>query len=862
MSDSPKKLKFALLSRPFSLVAMMVGMALLGAAGALTWRSRIPASHEGIHATLGESTQAGEQLLEDKSHASPADTSGHAAEHNRDSADHTTLSEHHVDADPLVVEDHTISAHHDSLTNQTSGHFETGHNDLIDSSQQSLDADPFSEESLGFAESRDVAKLPAETEGSLLVQDDSSPVPAPVPDLQQVSELPSAASDAAASVREDKITQQAVNLMTLADEQLASGSYVQAMRAYQAIRQKSQGTPGTAILMRLALCAEAAGRRAAALEAYRQVAATQADPAWAGVARYGEARCLAAVKRHDGLQTDLLRRVLLDESEFLPTVRNEVLHLIGRDLWQEQSSMTSVDLLDDEALTVPEWSADPARLLDELPLLIHETPTKIGPIQFQVLHFEDETPDGIAVRLSCGTTRLEPLLTNLLNGCRLEFEISSQATKQLQGRTQQVHVDDSRLAALLDGMTIPYDLCWQQRNERILILHRDELTPEEFRQCRLSSAERMLRVAVTDGAASRQTGHSRLALATLLYEQKRAADAVQFLQVQIESEPRSVVETEAAFNLGKCLMALNQRNESREAFLRSIDAAGGLIDVKIAAYILVSRLLLEDDQSRLSISNMMRGVSLSEDSAMEPYAALQLGSAYLIFGNPQGANSVLMERREELANGPGREAAAFVSALARFRAAVLADRREREGWAVVSALAEFKPEQYCGGHWAVLVAEACEELGLEAQANDAYLLALRKLPQSWLRDRTVLRLAARYQHDHEFEEARLLLATLTTTEANHMALQARLRSAAVAMEQNRPEDAIRTCRLLIDSTDTPQLERAALRIMGQAYEQKRNHNAAISCFAGMLPEESATETLDGLPAKSGTHNSINERHGQ
>ena len=650
--------------------------------------------------------------------------------------------------------------------------------------------------------------------------------------------------------------------MTLADEQLASGSYVQAMRAYQTIRQKSQGTPGTAILMRLALCAEAAGRRAAALEAYRKVAATQADPAWAGVARYGEARCLAAVKRHDGLQTDLLRRVLLDETEFLPTVRYEVLHLIGRDLWQEQSSMTSVDLLDDRTLTVPEWSADPARLLDELPLLIHETPTKVGPIQFQVLHFDDKTPDGISVRLSCGTTRLEPLMQNLLSGCRLEFEISAQATKQLQGRTQQIHVDDSRLAALLDGMTIPYDLCWQQRDERILILHRDELTPEEFRQCRLSSAERILRVAVTDGAVSRQAGHSRLALATLLYEQKRAADAVQFLQVQIETEPRSVVETEAAFNLGKCLMALNQRNESREAFLRSIDAAGGMTDVKIAAYIFVSRLLLEDDQSRLSISNMMRGVSLSEDSAMEPYAALQLGSAYLIFGNPQGANSVLMERREELANGPGREAAAFVSALARFRAAVLADRREREGWAVVSALAEFKPDESCGGHWAVLVAEACEELGLEGQATDAYVLALKKLPSSWLRDRTILRLAARYQQDREFEEARLLLATLTTTEANQMALQAKLRSAEVSMEQDHPEDAIRTCRLLIDSTDTPQLERAALRIMGQAYERRKNHDAAICCFAGMLPEESADEKQERSAVKSTTHSAIHERHGQ
>ncbi len=451
-------------------------------------------------------------------------------------------------------------------------------------------------------------------------------------------------------------------------------------------------------------------------------------------------------------------------------------------------------------------------------------------------------------------------MQNLLSGCRLECELSVQAARQLQGRTQQIHVDDSRLAVLLDGITIPYDLCWQQRNKRVQIWHRDELAPEEFRECRLQAAERILRIAVTEGAGSRQTGHSRMALATLLYEQKRAADAVQFLQVQIESEPRSVVETEAAFNLGKCLMILNQRNEAREAFLRSIDASGGLLEVKIAAYIFTSRLLLEDDQSKLAISNMMRGVSLSEGTAMEPWAALQLGSAYLIFGNPQGANSVLMERREELASGPGREAAAFVSALARFRAAVLADRREREGWAVVSALAEFKPEKCCGGHWAVLVAEACEELGLESQATDAYSLALRKLPESWLRDRTVMRLAARYQKDQEFEEARLLLATLTTTEANQMSLQAKLRSAEVSLEQNQPEDAIRKCRLLIDATDAPQLERAALRIMGRAYERRENHQAAIYCFAGMLPEITKEEASASLSHQPAPHASSKEGH--
>ena len=732
---------------------------------------------------------------------------------------------------------------------------------------QLADADPFSEDALGFGESEPLPLMDSSLHGSSATESSVGATairpPGAESQLQNSDhrlELPQTAAHAKQAAREARLTQQAVNLLANADELLASGSYVQAMRAYQSLRQKSDGAPGAAILLRLALCAEAAGRHAAAIEAYRKVSGTQADPAWAGVARYGEARCLAAVKRHDGLQTDLLRRAVLDETEFLPTLRSEVLHLIGRDLWREQTTMTTVELLDDRTLIVPEWSADPARLLDELPLLLHETPAVVGPVEFQLLHLDDATPDGVSLRLHCGMTRIESLLKDLVTGCRLKIDISEQAAEQLHGRSQQVRVTDRRLAVLLDAMTLPYDLAWRVEDATVQIIHRDQLTAGELRQSRLNAAERLLRIAVMEGPNSPQIGHSRLALSTLLYEQNRAADAVQFLQVQIESSPRSVVETEAAFNLGKCLMALNQRDEARGAFLRSVDASGGLVDVKIASYIFTSRLLLEDHQDKLAISTMMRGLAISEGSEMEPWAALQLGSAYLILDNPQGANSVLMERREKLADGPGREGAAFVSALARFRAAVLSDRREREGWAVVSALSEFRPEDYCGGHWAVLAAGACDEMGLSQQSTEAFGLALKKLPPCELRDQTVLRLAARYQADNQLEEARLLLATLTSSEVDQLVLQARLRSAEVALEQNHPDEAIQTCRLLIESSAVPHVERAALRIMGQAFERQQNHHAAIYCFAGMLPDdETARGTARGAvrdqaePASDGGH---------
>lgn len=740
------------------------------------------------------------------------------------------------------------------------------------SEKQLSESDPFSEESLGSTEPpvSDSANLHSHHSSS---QEHDKPSthqdgePSTIPDValtgspathvegsdpKQIKEPSARVAPAPETSREDLITQQTVNFMAIADEDLASGNYVQAMRSYQTLRKKSQGHPGAALLFRLALCAEAAGRPSAAIEAYRKISGTHADAAWAGAARYGEARCLAAMQRHTGLQTDLLRRAVLDETEFLPTVRNEVLHLIGRDLWREQSTANSTDLLDDRSLTVPDWSADPARLLDELPLLIHETPSRSGPAEFQVLSVDEATPDGITLRLHCGMTSLEPLFTNLITGCRLKCQISEEARSLLKGRSQQIHVSGRTLAMLLDGLTICCGLGWRHHNSVVEILPAGEMSPEELRESRLAAAERILKLAVMEGPNSPQAGHSRLSLSSLLFERHLTADALQILQVQIESSPRSVVATEAAFNLGKCLMQLNRRDEARQAFLRSIDSSGGQANVKIASYIFHSRLLVEDDQLKLAVSSMMRGLSLSEGSPLEPFAALQLASIYLMLENPQGANTVLMTRRDELAAGPGRQGAAFLSALARFQAAVLSDRREREGAAVVSGLSEFKPEKYCGGHWAILVAEACEELGLTQQSADAWRLALDRLPASELRNKTIFRLASRYQADNQLEEARLLLATLTTSEADQMTQQARLRSAVLALEQGHPQDAIVACRQLIGSTKVPQIERAALRIMGQAFERQKNHQAAIYCFAGLLPDDATIDGSDGRPYHEAT----------
>ena len=65
----------------------MIGMALLGAAGAMLLRSEIPVRNEGNHAAQSGIAQADEKLLEDKSHDTAAGTIDHATDHQSTSDD-------------------------------------------------------------------------------------------------------------------------------------------------------------------------------------------------------------------------------------------------------------------------------------------------------------------------------------------------------------------------------------------------------------------------------------------------------------------------------------------------------------------------------------------------------------------------------------------------------------------------------------------------------------------------------------------------------------------------------------------------------------------------------------------------------
>ncbi len=284
-------------------------------------------------------------------------------------------------------------------------------------------------------------------------------------------------------------------------------------------------------------------------------------------------------------------------------------------------------------------------------------------------------------------------------------------------------------------------------------------------------------------------------------------------------------------------MRLGHPDEARQMFLRTVDAGQSSNPIRVASYLYTGRLLIEMGRSKNAVNLLMRGLMLSENTDLEPRAAMALASCYLLTSQPQAAASVLMERRDKLDTETYRDAAAFLSTAATFNAAILADRREREGQKVLGALSRFDASKQFGCHWNLIAAAIAEELGLNQQAIGYYSAVLDARPAAPLQNEAVLRLSGLLEQDQKFEDARRTLSKLSPGAGEQLEITGLLKSAQVSMEQQQYSDAISYCRQLVAKDPPKDVLVQAFRIMGRSYEKLGNPRAAIYCYSGMLPAE-------------------------
>jgi tetratricopeptide (TPR) repeat protein len=629
--------------------------------------------------------------------------------------------------------------------------------------------------------------------------------------------------------------------LTVADAHLRSGNLWAALRIYNMLKEDADGPIPAAVQFRLALTAEAFGDYTAALTDYESLLNNHSAANWVSVALYGRARCLDALGRIDLLARDVLPLVTLDDQRLPREVRHEMTHLLARAMLPFSRHIDANDLLDDEVIAVPFYRVDANLLLDDLNRDVRPLENRPQPPQYRIIQAVSESAENIYLQISMPPAAIPFAVTEICRRCGLDVQFSQAARLLAADRKTSIDTDDRSLALLLDGLTIPYGLTWMQDETTITVQSTRELGKAAASHRLRVSAERLQRTALLEAPDSRQASFTRIALGGLLFNEQKLADAAHMFSLTLEEQTRGRIRAETAFNLGKCQLKLLEPQSALESFLLGQDASVGSPDVRFACHMYGARVQMLLGQQQSAVRTMRRALQLAKDHDVEPQAALMLSSAYLMAGSSPGANNILMARRELFEEPSDRSAAAFLSALSRFRAAVLEKQKTRAAEAVVNALGNLRPADQFGEHWHVLAAEACNDIGLMAPARVHWKSALQQLGEVPLKAYIVSQLAEIHRAEHNYDEASSLLALAPREVSSPISDTLLLQSARVALQRGAPQETVDHCLEVLQRADDEDTQRRGLALLGSAYERMGNHLSAMYCFAGMLEEAVASD---------------------
>lgn len=651
------------------------------------------------------------------------------------------------------------------------------------------------------------------------------------------------------------MTDRIANHVANGDIALRVGDYARAISDYRYVLNMTDGAAEASVRFRLALSSECSGAIQEALDQYQAIAQKFSQSNWNDVAQLGRARCLAATGQANVLNSVVYRNLILDDTALTPPVQREILHVAARGLCRTLLRKRRSDILAPGTLVLSASNTDPNRELAQLPELVGAEPVPADAAAFEMLQAIGDHPyhpDDVYFKVHTKQASLETLLTSLAKRAELRLQLSPGAVEAIESRRQAIHADDIRMSLLLDGLCVPFGLVWQSEAGVLTLSRTDELPPRQNAAFRLACVDRLLTTARIEAPNSVQAAHTQIAHGCLLFENGRPANAAHIFQAQLNSATAPEIDIEAAFNLGKCYQALGQLKEAEKAWYRCVDAGGRDRATLGAAYICIGRLQLEDARFQKAATSLVRGLDISDGTALEQQAAAMLGSAYLMEGNAPAANAAMFEHRDSIDDAHVRRAVAFASALARFRVAGLEKRREFEARSVVSALSHFDPATGFGGHWHVLAAQACDELGLADAALHHYVDAIGVLSDGGLKKAAMVRLAGRYRDEQRLVDAAQLLQAAKATESDsttRLAHEVGLQAADIALRSGNLQQAIDQSREIAIQTQDETLRHRALRLMGRAHESRGEYEAAVYCFAGMLPRQRQDAAV--VPASHG-----------
>lgn len=625
------------------------------------------------------------------------------------------------------------------------------------------------------------------------------------------------------------------------EQYLIEGEPAKALREFDLIADNQDRTGDERFHYHCGLCCEALGQFERALSEYGLALSAASDETLIALCRLGQARVWRAIG-HVDMARLMLAPVWLtnDHPDRAPPARPFAAYLLADALVSECMAETAAESTDDSGLLLPRWEFD---ILEQS--LMRTAPNRkaeSGRVLSGVQVIAVKTGDSLDVELQCRLNRMS--LTNLIDAlCRaagIRTTWTPTARQAVSGRTAEICLSRARLPMCLDALTATVEVVWVPGNREIRLLARSEADRSILEAYHRAAARRALEHAVEQHPDFRLCPYALVALGNLCFQEQRFADAERYYKEMVSTYPRSVARSDASFNLGKLYLRHNRPDPALESFWRVVDG-GAPPATASAAYLYIGRLLLDAEQPRRAISPLIRATQLATESTVRTRSVLSLAAAYLLYGNPKGANEVLMDFRSDVESQELQ--GSFLSALARYRVASSRSQRLYDGEALLSAADTVRSEDFFGRYGWYLRGSAYQELLLPevaAQVYEAALNADRPLPY---RDAMAYGLGVCLSETGEPAQAAARFEEVMQYAGPQWRRRAAFRLCQLQLDTRQPQTAVRTARTLVDECTVQADKARAMQLLGAAYQQLGDHQSAALCFAGSLP--GATSSADG-----------------
>lgn len=632
-----------------------------------------------------------------------------------------------------------------------------------------------------------------------------------------------------------------------ADKFLMVGNYQGAHEACLLLAAKFPAFQPAEVRLRLALCEEVLGDHKQAQSDYRLVVELLPALELRDAALLGQARIWCLAGRSELACATLYHALLSGTRQTSAMTGGQIAHELGVLLAQRVTTGSQrTNRLDsdyqDDFLVSPVLKVEPFQIISELaemPLTPAEK-RHIPANDISVVERFSQAPEEIFMNVRSERMNVLELVRRAANRTGLTVRITEDARLRLQEHSTQPDIVNVPLAIVFDAILEPFDTVWRVEQGALLIQLAKNAGAEEIDQYRLQSAQRTLRFACRTAPGHRWAAASSLELARLSACSGTLEDASRYLSGMLEQFPRSEFGPVGWFNLGKIELRRGRAESAIKAFHRAADLLTGH-PMESLSYLYAGRIQMENDNPREAIAPLTRALVLADGTNYEAMATLQLASAYLMLEHYQRANEILVEHKASLLASSRQDQAAFLSSLIQYRSTKEVHEKFRAGTAVLGSLTNLDPFKCFGGHWPWLAGSAYHEFGMKQQEIKVLSTVLESPYAYPLQSRAQL-LLLKDDPQRLTQVQPTLVKPPEFGKVPGLYFKTRLTEAATAAQQGQTEFALKLSRELAGHPKISEEERReALRLMGRIYQSQGEHERAVQCFSGIIPDQNSAQ---------------------